>query len=105
MHVVFSRWLIGMAMSGAIALTTSTSIFAEEQLLTVQGAQAMRENLQKKVGTKVTLQLSGGQEVSGKVTEVGEIVVHLSELTGKEFHDAIIRLDHISALVLRVRDK
>lgn len=105
MHVICTRWLTGLALGSVLTLTAPLSVFAEEQSLTVQGGQAMRENLQKKVGTKVILQLSGGQEVSGKVVDVGETVVHISELTGKEFYDAVVRLDHISALVLRVREK
>ena len=56
----------------------------------------MRDSLKAKVGSKVTLQLLGGQEVSGKIVEVGDQAVHLSELTGKEFYDALVRLDHIS---------
>jgi hypothetical protein len=105
MHVLLTRGLMGIAIGGMIALTIPTLIIAEDQPLSVQGSQVMRENLQKKVGAKVTLQLSGGQELSGKVVEVGETAVHLSELTGKEFYDAVVRLDQISALVVRVRDK
>jgi hypothetical protein len=105
MHVDLTRWRVTIALGSMLALWLAAPILAEDQPLTVQGSQAMRENLQKKVGTKVTLQLSGGQELNGKVAEVGENVVHLSELTGKEFFDAVVRLDHISALVVRVRDK
>jgi hypothetical protein len=90
---------------GILLLGLAVSTFAEEQTLTTQGAQPIRDTLKAKVGAKVSLQLIGGQEVSGKIVEVGEQAVHLAELTGKEFYDALIRLDHISALVLRVRDK
>jgi len=95
----------GLLIVGALLLCASSLTFAEESALTTQGAQPMRDSLKAKVGTKVSLQLSGGQEISGKIVEVGDQAVHLSELTGREFYDAIIRLDHISALVLRVRDK
>jgi hypothetical protein len=105
MRVVVPQWLTVLAIGGMLALTTSSAMLAEDQSLTVQGNQVLRDNLQKKVGAKVTLQLRGGQEISGKVMEVGETAVHLSELTGKEFYDAVVRLDYISALVVRVRDK
>jgi hypothetical protein len=39
------------------------------------------------------------------VVAVGEHVVHLSELAGKEFFDAVIRLDQVSAVLVRVREK
>ncbi|HXG22333.1 MAG TPA: hypothetical protein VNN62_25095 [Methylomirabilota bacterium] len=105
MRVVLIRWLVTIAFGSMLALLMTVPIVAEDQPLTVQGSQTMRENLQKKVGVKVTLQLSSGQELSGKVAEVGENVAHLSELTGKEFYDAVVWVDHISALVVRVRDK
>jgi hypothetical protein len=105
MRVVLTPWLGTIVLGSTLVLLMIAPLVAEDQPLTVQGSQAMRENLQKKVGAKVTLQLSGGQELSGKVAEVGENVEHLSELTGKEFYDAVVRVDHISALVVRVRDK
>lgn len=96
-----SRWFC----VGLLLLCLPSPMFAEEQTLTTQGAQPLHDTLKAKVGTRVSLQLVGGQEVNGKIVAVGEQAVHLSELTGKEFYDALIRLDHISALVLRVRDK
>ena len=90
---------------GALLLGPLTPARAQEQSLTVQGTQPLRDSLQAKVGTKVALLLNGGQEISGKIVAVGDQAVHLSELTGKEFYDAVVRLEHISAVVLRVRDK
>jgi hypothetical protein len=46
-----------------------------------------------------------GEEVSGMVSEVGDLVIQLSELAGREFYDAAIRLNQISAVIVRVRDK
>jgi hypothetical protein len=100
-----ARRLVGTVFLGIFCLTFPLVSIADEQPLTVQGNLPMRDNLKTKVGSKVSLQLVGGQELSGKVVEVGENAVHLSELSGKEFYDAVIRLDQISALVVRVRDK
>jgi hypothetical protein len=90
---------------GILLLGLPFSTFAEEPTLTTQGAQPLRDSLKAKVGAQVALQLIGGQDVSGKVVEVGDHAVRLSELTGKEFYDALIRLEHISAIVIRTRDK
>jgi hypothetical protein len=95
----------GLLFAGMLLLCSLSSPFAQEQTLTTQGTQPIRDSLKAKVGAKVSLQLIGGQEVSGKIVSVGDQAVHLSELTGKEFYDAVIRLDHVSALVVRVREK
>ena len=105
MQTSLTRRLTGVVIGSLFALTLAAPLFADDQPLTVQGNQPIRETLQQKTGARVTLQLLGGQELSGKLAEVGETAVHLSELTGKEFYDAVIRLDHISAIVLRMRDK
>ena len=105
MRTIIPRRLTYIVLGSLLALPLATSVFAEDPPLTVQGTQPLRETLQKKTGAKATLQLISGQELSGTITAVGENAVHLSELTGKEFYDAVVRLDHISAVILRVRDK
>lgn len=78
---------------------------ADEPALAVEGSQPLRDNLKKKIGSKVTLRLTAGEELSGTVTQVGDNAVHLSALTGREFYDAVIRLDQVIAVIVRVRDK
>jgi len=36
---------------------------------------------------------------------VGDKVVHLTSLTGREFFDAVVSLDQIAAVVIRVRSR
>ena len=59
--------------------------------------------LRARIGKPVTLLLDSGKEYSGTVAEVrGEGVV-LKGLGGKEFYDALIRLDDVSAIEIRNR--
>lgn len=59
--------------------------------------------LRARIGKPVTLLLGSGKEYSGTVAEVrGEAVV-LKSLSGKEFYDALIRLDAVSAIEIRNR--
>jgi hypothetical protein len=46
-----------------------------------------------------------GEEVEGTVTSVGKELVHVSRLSGKEFYDAVISLDKITAIRMKMRDK
>lgn len=65
--------------------------------------QVIRENLTKLSDKTVTLRLTSGEEVSGKVSEVGKTAVRLSALTGKEFYDAVIPLTQVVALIVRTK--
>ncbi|MBI4000751.1 MAG: hypothetical protein HY348_03095 [Nitrospira defluvii] len=49
------------------------------------------------------MKLRSGQDLDGKVLKVGSNGVHLAELTGLEFYDAVIRLDAIEAVIVRAR--
>jgi hypothetical protein len=55
-------------------------------------------------GKRVTVRLSSGEELSGKIVLVGDRVVHLGELAGKEFFDAVIPFSAIEAIIARVRE-
>ncbi len=52
---------------------------------------------------RVTLLLRGGQTLTGIVTDASTSQIHLSELAGKEFFDALIRVEEVSALEVQVR--
>lgn len=78
---------------------------ADETPLQVGKADTIRTVLASHAGERVTLKLESGDEMTGKVGTVGDHVVHLSELSGKEFYDAVVDLDQVAAVILRVRGK
>jgi hypothetical protein len=80
-------------------------IIADEPALGVEGNQPIRDNLKQRVGSKVTLRLVSGEEIGGTVVQVGETAVHLSELSGRDFYDAVVRLDQVSAVLVQMRGK
>jgi hypothetical protein len=62
-----------------------------------------KQTLDQQVGKRAKVKLRSGQELDGKVLKVGINGVHLAELTGMEFHDAVIRLKAIDAVIVRAR--
>jgi hypothetical protein len=62
-----------------------------------------RSTLQKMIGKHVTVHLMAGRELTGLVNKVTDDAVHLSELGGRDFFDAIVRMEHISAIIFRVK--
>lgn len=61
--------------------------------------------IEKNMGKRVAITLNSGAEFEGVVAAVGSHVVHLTHLSGKSFYDALIQVDRVSAVTVRVRGK
>lgn len=69
------------------------------------GDHVLRETMQEREGKSTTLLLTSGTELTGTVSKVGNNSVRLSELSGKEFFDAVVPLDKVEAVLIRSRGK
>jgi len=97
--------LIAM-LSGAIFFAAAVaSVVAEEMKLELKASTTMREVLSENSGKRVALRLESGEEIEGTVTVVGNALVQISGLAGKEFYDAIVSIDKISAVRMKMRDR
>lgn len=65
----------------------------------------VKDVLVRNTGKKVAVQMDSGEKLEGMVAKVGDSVVHISRLTGREFYDAVVRIDRINAVILRTRTK
>ena len=63
----------------------------------------LADNLTALKGKTATIYLASGQSMTGIVKDVKETVLHLEKISQKEFYDALIRVDLISAIEARVR--
>lgn len=61
--------------------------------------------LKAQTGKSATVQMRSGQELTGTVVFVGDEMVRLSRLSGKDFYDAAIKLDDVSAVVFKARQQ
>ena len=84
-----------------IAVTMCGSAFAQEKA-TLQPNATVVGLLQGSAGKIVELHLRSGEKMGGKVAQVTDNIVHLSNLTGAEYFDAFIDAKDISAVVIRV---
>ena len=66
-------------------------------------AGEISEVLRARVGKPVTLLLRSGKEYGGTVGDVRSQSVVLKSIAGKEFYDALVRIDDISAIEIRNR--
>ncbi|MBF0337999.1 MAG: hypothetical protein HQL05_09205 [Nitrospirae bacterium] len=67
-------------------------------------ATTVKDTLTERIGKRVILKMDSGETLEGTVTTVGEQVVTISKLAGKDFYDAIIRMDKINSVVFKARE-
>jgi hypothetical protein len=84
-----------------IAAVTRCSAFAQEKA-TLQPNATVVGLLQGSAGKIVEVHLRSGEKMGGKVAQVTDNIVHLSNLTGTEYFDAFVDAKDISAVVIRV---
>ena len=65
---------------------------------------SLADNLKSLIGKKVSVTLDSGKTFTGFVKEVGNHLMHLEKLDGKEYFDALLRIENISAIDTRFRN-
>jgi hypothetical protein len=76
---------------------------AQDTKAEVKTVAPMRDVLMANIGKRVAVRVGGDQEIDGTVTAVGASTVQLSKLAGKDFYDAVVNINSISAVVYKAR--
>lgn len=93
----------------AVILMPPTVAGAKTKVVAIEGISynvnfSMVDNLKTLVGKKVYVTLDSGKTFTGFVKEVGDRLIHLEKLAGKDYFDALIRIEKISAIDTRFRN-
>ena len=99
--IVAQILFVGLMAVGAVADETKPA--ASPAKLNVKVEDPIRAALESFRGKMVTLKLADGQDLTGKVEDLGDEAVQLSELVGKEYFDAVVIIDSVSAVIVRTR--
>ncbi len=89
----------------ACCLVVSVPIVSGEGVKLKSTASTVKDVLVENTGKRVTVQMDSGEKLEGTVSKVRDHVVHITRLTGREFYDAVVRIDRISAVIMRARSK
>ena len=94
----------------ALALGIGLLVFgmtahAGEAKFELKANATMREILADRMGQRAALRLQTGEDIDGTVTMVGNGLVHISRLAGKDFSDAVVGIDKVSAVVFQARGR
>ncbi len=96
---------IALALVMVLCLSISGAVFAQEKEFELNPSYGIREVLNAYVGKRVAIRTGAGESLEGTVTKVGAHLVHISKLTGKDFYDAVIVIDKIDSVIMRVRTR
>jgi hypothetical protein len=91
------------AMLATLFVSAAFATVAAAEPLTVGADATIEKLLTSQIGKSVTVRTGGAEEITGKVKSVSSELVHLSELSGKEFFDAVVTTDSITSVVIRTR--
>jgi hypothetical protein len=95
--------MVCAAAAVVMLLLVAGPVLAEESKYEPAAGAAVKDVLKDQVGKRVTLRLDAGEEMEGTVTKVGDQLVHIAKLSRRDFYDAFVRLDRISAVVIKMR--
>jgi hypothetical protein len=106
-----TRNALGLGLAALLLLTAAAGLGQEpgtgqEKKMVFEEQDSMATVLKRLEGKPVRLRLAGsGEEVLGKLQRVGKELAHLSDLSGREFFDAVVRIDQVSAVSVQVRGR
>jgi hypothetical protein len=67
-------------------------------------AASLADNLKIFAGKDVIIHLRSGKTLQGYVRSVGNGLLHLEKLAARDFYDALVRMEDISAIEAKFRD-
>ena len=81
---------------------------AKSKVVAIEGMSynvnaSLEDNLKSLVGKKVLVTCVSGTTFSGFVKKVGNHLIHLEKLGGKEYFDALIRIESICSVETQFR--
>ena len=102
---------LGIALTLIISVafvSLPNEVGAKTKVVAIEGMRynvdaSLVDNLNALIGKKVYVTLNSGKTLAGIVKEVGNHLMHLEKLDGKDHFDALVRIESISAIDTRFR--
>jgi len=86
-----------------ILFLSAVSVIAADYDFKFSDDSSLKTSLLQFKDKSVEISLRSGEQISGKISNIGSHVILLRELKGKEYYDALINIDEIAAVVFRAR--
>lgn len=83
---------------------SAPGLSAQEKSYELKSATVtVKDVLSEHIGKRVIVRMDTGDNLEGTVNKIGDSLVHISRISGRDFYDAAIRIDKISAVIFKVR--
>lgn len=86
-----------------IALSFALPAAAAEPKMNLNDAATIKDVLSQNVGKRIAVRTDAGETLDGTVVKVTAQLVYIEKLVGKEYFDAVVRIDRISSVIFRAR--
>jgi hypothetical protein len=77
--------------------------YAKEDAFEFSQEISLQAGLLQFKGKPVEVILQSGDQLAGKISDVGSRILVLKELRGKEFYDSVVVMDDISVVIFKAR--
>jgi hypothetical protein len=104
-----TRAVSASVMAFAVIITVFPAAALARAVIPVEDARfdvagTIKDNLKIYVGKDVVIHLNSGKSLEGYVKSIGDHLMHVEKLAGKDFYDALIRIEDITAIEAKFRD-
>jgi hypothetical protein len=101
---MIKHMLVAAALVVCSLAVNAPEVFAAEQKYELKSSiVTINDVLTEYLGKRVIVRMDSGENIEGTVGRVGVTLVHISKISGKDFYDAVVRIDRISAVLFKVR--
>jgi small nuclear ribonucleoprotein (snRNP)-like protein len=90
-------------LSLAVILAFANPVHSDDMKLSLSAKDSIRSILEKQLDKTVTITLANGKEYTGRLISVGDQLLHIDNLRGMEYFDAIVTLETVQSIVLRTK--
>jgi hypothetical protein len=98
-----AKIFLSVLLAAGLAAISVPAALADEAKFELKPAASMKEVLTELAGKRVAIRLESGEQIEGTVTTVGNSLAHISRLAGKDFYDAVVSIDKVSAVIVKAR--
>lgn len=92
-----------LALALFCATVAAPGLSAQEKSCEPRSAATVKDMLSENTGKRVIVRMDTGDNLEGTVSKAGDGLAHISKLSGRDFHDAAVRIDRISAVIFKAR--
>jgi hypothetical protein len=93
---------LAMGMVAWLAISSVAPI-AWAEPLSIKPGDTLQKQIEAQKGKRITIRLQSGEELTGILRATTNDLIHLGELSGKEFFDAVIDANKVTALIVRTK--